>query len=181
MGINIKLWSRRAHRWISISIAVPLILIICTGILLLLKKQISWVQPPTQVGAASSPSLAFDEILEIARRVTNAQIHDWEDIDRLDVRPEKGIVKVRGKNRWEIQLDSATGEVLHVAFRRSDLIESIHDGSWFHENAKLAIFLPTALLFLTLWFTGIYLFWLPYQVRLARRKRVRQTTSAGRG
>jgi len=180
MDINIKLWSRRAHRWISISIAVPLLVILCTGTLLLLKKQFSWVQPPTQLGSTKLPSLTFEEILDGARGVTKANIQDWTDIDRLDVRPEKGIVKVRGKNRWEIQLDSSTGEVLHVAFRRSDLIESIHDGSWFHRNAKLAVFLPTALLFLALWFTGIYLFWLPFQVRIARRKRLRQATTAAK-
>ena len=171
MKINIKMWSRRAHRWISILIAAPLLIIVCTGVLLLVKKQVAWVQPPTQPGSAVEPSLTFDEILATASGVTEAQIQEWSDIDRLDVRPQKGIVKVRSKNRWEIQIDTHTGEVLQVAFRRSDLIESIHDGSWFHENAKLAVFLPTAVLLLFLWISGIYLFWLPYQVKISRRSR----------
>ena len=175
MDINIKLLSRRCHRWISVAIAVPLLIVLSTGILLLLKKQIHWVQPPTQLGSRNPPSLTFDRVLERAKSVTKAQIRSWSDIDRLDVRPEKGIIKVRGKNRWEIQLDSTTGDILQVAYRRSDLIESIHDGSWFHENAKLAVFLSTALLFLFLWFTGIYLFWLPFQVKLARKRRLRQS------
>ena len=146
----------------------------------MLKKQIRWIQPPTQSGISSSPTISFERILEIAKTETQTQIQDWSDIDRLDVRPEKGVVKVRGKNRWEIQIDISTGEVLQVAFRRSDLIESIHDGSWFHNKAKLAVFLPTALLLLALWFTGIYLFWLPFQVRLARRRRLRQSKNAVR-
>ncbi len=177
IDLNIKLWSRRSHRWISILIAVPLMVILCTGILLLLKKQVPWVQPPTQTGSGESPTLSFQQILQSASAVTEAEIRDWKDIDRLDVRPSKGIVKVRSKNRWEIQLDSATGAVLQVAPRRSDLIESIHDGSWFHEHAKLFVFLPTALLFLLLWLTGIYLFWLPYRVRSERRKRVKHAES----
>ena len=171
MSINIKMWSRKAPRWISILIAAPLLVVICTGILLLVKKQVGWIQPTTQPGSADSPSITFDQILETASGVTQAQIQDWSDIDRLDVRPQKGIVKVRSKNRWEIQIDTHSGDVLQVAFRRSDLIESIHDGSWFHENAKLAIFLPTAVLVLFLWVSGIYLFWLPHQVRISRRHR----------
>ena len=52
-----------------------------------------------------------------------------------------------------------------MAYRRSDLIESLHDGSWFHDRAKLWVFLPTAAVVLMLWGTGIYLFFLPLAVR----------------
>ena len=79
----------------------------------------------------------------------------WEDIDRLDVRPGKGIIKVRGKNHWEVQLNAQTGEVLQVAYRRTDTIEAIHDGSWFFEGAKLWLFLPAAILLFVLWVTGL--------------------------
>ena len=102
-----------------------------------------------------------------------AQIDSWDDIDRLDVRPDKGIVKVRARNRWEIQIDASSGEVCQVSYRRSDLIETIHDGSFFHPLAKLGIFLPAALVLFILWATGIYLFVLPY---LSRRKRNAQVS-----
>ena len=98
-----------------------------------------------------------------------AGIASWSDIERLDVRPSKGIVKVRAVSNWEVQIDTATGEVLQVAYRRSDLIESIHDGSWFHERAKLFVFLPAAVVLLGLWGSGVYLFLLPYLAK--RRKR----------
>jgi hypothetical protein len=68
-----------------------------------------------------------------------------------------------------VQVDLQTGEVLQVAYRRSDLIESLHDGSWFHDRAKLWVFLPVAVVVLGLWGTGIYLFFLPYAVRRSRR------------
>jgi hypothetical protein len=42
---------------------------------------------------------------------------------------------------------------------------SIHDGSWFHESAKLWLFLPVGCTLLLLWLTGIYLFFLPIFVR----------------
>ena len=109
------------------------------------------------------PSLSFDQILDTAKNAKNVTIKDWSDIDRLDVRPEKGIVKVRTKNRWELQIDTNTGQVLQEAYRRSDLIETLHDGSWFNSSIKYLIFLPSGIVLLVLWLTGIYLVLLPYQ------------------
>jgi hypothetical protein len=40
--------------------------------------------------------------------------------------PRKEIAKVRAKIIWEIQIDHQSGEVLHVAYRRSDIIEYMH-------------------------------------------------------
>ena len=52
------------------------------------------------------------------------------EIDRIDIRPEKGIVKFTFKsNFYEVQLDGATGALLQIDLRRSDVIEKIHDGS----------------------------------------------------
>ncbi len=160
--------NRIVHRWGSILIALPALCVLLTGIVLQLKKQSYWIQPGTQTGAERVPMLSFAEILDIAKSAPEAEIQSWDDIDRLDVRPGKGILKVRAKNRWEVQMDTATGDILQVAFRRSDLIESLHDGSFFHEGVKLGIFLPTALVLVVLWGTGVYLFFLP---QLAKRKK----------
>jgi len=89
----------------------------------------------------------------------------------LDVRPDKGIVKVRAVNRWEIQIDTETAEVLQVAYRRSELLESLHDGSWFHDSAKLWVFLPSGIVVTILWITGIYLFFVPYFAKRQNKKR----------
>jgi uncharacterized iron-regulated membrane protein len=150
--------NRKIHHWTSIIVALPLLLILCTGMLLLVKKQISWIQPETRRGQSDIPALEFSRVLDIARTVPEAEIKSWEDIDRLDVRPSKGIIKIRSKNNWEIQIDHTSGEILQTAFRRSDIIESIHDGSIFHSQAKPWLFLTCAMGFLLLWITGIYLF-----------------------
>jgi uncharacterized iron-regulated membrane protein len=164
-------WTRKLHRWGAILIAAPLLLVICTGLLLLLKKHLPWVQPPMQRGQSQAPAISFDQLLAQASTVPEAQISSWKDIDRLDVRPANGIVKVHAKNHWELQLDTATGEVLQVRYRRSDLIESLHDGSWFHSSAKLWVFLPSGVVLLALWGTGVYLWWLPVAGRRASRRR----------
>jgi hypothetical protein len=97
-------------------------------------------------------------------------VQSWKDITRIDIRPAKGVMKVLAKNNWEVQLDSATGQVLQVAYRRSDLIESFHDGSWFGDWAKLGVFLPAALILLVLWITGLVLFFQPYWVKWNRTR-----------
>lgn len=162
--------NRKVHYWIAFVSALPVLVIICTGILLQLKKDVDWVQPPEQRRSSREPTVSFDVILESCRTVPEAEIESWKDVNRVDVRPSKGIIKVRAKNSYEVQLDQQTGEVLQVAYRRSDTIEAIHDGSWFHDVAKLWVFLPAAVILLVLWITGMYLFVLPYWVRFRRRR-----------
>lgn len=163
--------SRKYHRVGAIVIAVPLLVVLGSGLLLQLKKQSDWIQPPTRKGKGGAPTLSFDAILAAARTVPQAEIASWDDVDRLDVRPGKGVVKVRAKNRWEIQVDSRDGRVLQSAYRRSDLIESLHDGSFFGGDVmKLGVFLPSALVLLLLWGTGLHLFFLPGINRRRARK-----------
>jgi hypothetical protein len=162
--------SRVWHRWGAIIALLPISIIIVSGIVLQLKKVSPYIQPPTHRGAGTELAIGFDRILEVARTVPEAEIESWEDVDRLDVRPSKGVVKVRCKNGYEVQIDTETAEILQVAVRRSDLIESIHDGSYFNEHFKLWVFLPAGIVLATLLITGLHLFLLPY---IARRRRAR--------
>jgi uncharacterized iron-regulated membrane protein len=168
---------RRLHRWATVLVVVPFLVVLVTGLLLQVKKEVAWIQPPTQRGSGAVPTLPFEAILAAAATAKEAGIAGWDDVDRLDVRPGKGVVKVRATNGYEVQLDAQTGAVLHVAKRRSDVIEALHDGSWFHDAAKLWIFLPSAVLVFGLWGTGVYLFGLPY---LARRRKRRRRAADGR-
>lgn len=163
-------WTRKLHRMGAIVIALPLIVIIVTGLLLDFKKQAAWIQPPTQRGSATELSLPWPQVLSAVKAIPEAQVNDWNDIDRIDARPGKGVLKVRCASGWEVQLDGASGAVLSSQKRRSDLIEELHDGSWFHGKVKWFIFLPTALLLAILWATGLYLWWLPMRVRRNRRR-----------
>ncbi len=162
--------NRKIHHWGSIVVAVPIVIVLVTGVLLLLKKEFTWIQPPTVKGEQKGLALEFDQILAVARTVPEAGIETWADVDRLDVRPGKGMLKVRAENSWEIQVDANTGAVLQVAYRRSDLIESIHDGSFFNDYAKLWVFLPSAIVLIGLWITGMVLFLHPYLARSNKRK-----------
>ena len=168
---NWSKWSRKTHYWGSFIIILPVLLIIMSGVLLQLKKEVHWIQPPTKKGQEqNNPIISFDDILSSVKTIDEVNIKSWSDIDRLDVRIDKGIVKVRGKNRWEVQIDTQTKKVLQVAYRRSDLIEQLHDGSWFNEKVKLYIFLPSGIILFVLWLTGIYMFIYPYLKKWNRNK-----------
>lgn len=162
--------TRRIHRWGAIAIGLPLMLVIGSGLLLQVKKQFPWVQPAEQRTAVPTPGVPWDVVLAAAKAMPQAGVTGWEDIDRVDVRPGKGILKVITHSRWEAQLALADGAVLQVAYRRSDLIEQLHDGSFFGDAAKLWIFLPSGIVLFALWATGLYLWVLPW---LTKRKRAR--------
>jgi uncharacterized iron-regulated membrane protein len=161
--------NRKLHRIGALVAALPLLVILVSGAVLQLKKDLTWIQPATIRGKGVEPAIPFDRILEVAASVPEAEVASWEDIDRLDVRPDRGVVKVRSKTRWEVQIDTNTAEILQVAYRRSDLIESLHDGSFFHDKVKLWVFLPAGLILIGLWVTGVYLWLLPHLVRRRRR------------
>ncbi len=92
-----KILNRKVHRWAAVVTALPVLIVILSGVILQMKKELDWVQPPTRNGAGKDLTLSFDQILNIATTVPDAGIKEWQDIDRLDVRPGKGVVKVRAK------------------------------------------------------------------------------------
>ena len=162
--------NRKVHYWLSVFVALPLAVMIVTGILLQLKKQLPFVQPPERRGGATVPVISFDDVLRITASVPEARVKTWDDINRLDVRPSRGMLKVWAKSNYEIQIDTATGQVLQVAYRRSDLIEALHDGSWFSDPVKYGLFLTTGIALFVLWLTGLYLFIRPYWTAWRRRR-----------
>ncbi|MEM9178320.1 MAG: PepSY-associated TM helix domain-containing protein [Pseudomonadota bacterium] len=173
MKLNLKRLLRQIHYWLSLAVAVPAVIIFCAGIFLMLKKEVAWIQPPTASGIVSDQiaEISFEDMVVAARAHPEAQIQDWTDIDRIDLRVGKGIAKLRAKSGWEVQVDTNSGDVLSVAYRRSDLIEQIHDGSFFSDAVKLYIFLPTGILLILMWGTGLYLFLLP-KLRPKRKRKV---------
>lgn len=165
---------RKGHRWGALLVSLPLLLVIVTGLLLQLKKDWSWVQPPTQRGTGKVPLISFEQILAAAvtdPKAAPAGITGWSDIDRIDVQPGRGMAKLQAKNRWEVQVDLADGAVLQCEYRRSDLIESLHDGSWFDDTTKLYVFLPAGIVLFGLWCTGMYLFFMPLWVKWRRGRK----------
>lgn len=162
--------NRKIHYWATPIFAIPLLVIIASGLLLQVKKQWSFVQPPEQRGAASEPKIELSGILSSLQSADNLNVKDWGDVDRIDLRPKKGLAKVLLKTGYEVQVDLADGRILQIAYRRSDLIEALHDGSFFGGDfVKLGLFLPTALGLLLMWGTGLWMFWVPFSVKWKKK------------
>jgi hypothetical protein len=167
--VSFNVLNRKIHYWASFIAAIPLLIIIGSGLLLQAKKQWTWVQPAEIRGTGTVPAIDFPGILEAVRTVREMQVQSWDDVNRLDVRPDRGLVKVWLRNGYEVQVDLGTGRVLQTAYRRSDLIETIHDGSFFAGDwTKLGLFLPAGITLFLLWLGGIWMWWVPF---IAKRRR----------
>ena len=151
-----SIWNRKIHRWVAMIIALPMLLVIITGIFLQLRKPIDWIQPPTAKGSQKyQPTVALEQVLTEVKTVGPMQVNDWSDIQLLDMRPKKGIIKVRNHSNLETQVDAATGEVLQTAQRRNDFVVKMHEFSTW--NARLWLGVPVKLGFLVIFLTGLYL------------------------
>lgn len=169
--------NRKVHYWASAIIALPALILLASGLLLQTKKHWSWVQPVEHRGTGTAPVLDFHQLFASVRTDPSLGVQTWDDVNRIDVRPGRGIAKVWLHSGYEVQVDLGTGRILHTAYRRSDLIEAIHDGSFFAGDwTKLGLFLPTGVALLLLWGSGLWMWWVTFAGK--RRVRARQHTRA---
>lgn len=128
---------RKIHRWTGALLFLFFFLLAATGLLLGWKKHSGGlILAKTYKGKSANPQdwLPLHVLQAKADEVARAQIApDFPlELDRMDVRPDKGVVKfVYLKNYWGVQLDCTTGELLHLERRRADFIENLHDFSYF--------------------------------------------------
>lgn len=164
---------KKLHSWLAIMMAVPLLLIITTGLLLHASPFVKTLQPPTLKGRQAVLKISFAEAISIAAAIPETEIRDGHDVAQIDARPAAGVIRVRAKNFWEVQLDGSTGEVLSSARRWKSILMTLHDGSWFGSIIEYGVVFPAGITLFILWVTGIGLFVLP---RLIINKRKRTST-----
>ncbi|MFV8356258.1 PepSY domain-containing protein [Flavobacterium sp. XS1P32] len=97
------------------------------------------------------------------------------ELERIEIKKDKGMVKfIFAENFWGIQLDGATGQLLHIERRRSDFIENVHDGSilddYFKTGNGLIKLVYTTVMGLALLIFTITGFWLWYGPKRMKRK-----------
>src|SRR5688572_9848356 len=88
---------RSLHRYIGVGISAFILITSVTGVFLGWKKNSDTLQPPTMEGA--SPDMqqwkSFAEISKAALLGMDSTGNPGNEIDRMDVRPDKGIIKVQ--------------------------------------------------------------------------------------
>lgn len=167
------------HLWVGVGTAVLILGISLSGILLNHKKPLGLMprvahEPGGPFAAALSLNELADRALAAAPREARAEGQpgnppDLSLIDRMDVRPEDGFVKVRlgDKANTEVILDLSSGEVLEVGRRKDVFLEKLHSGEIFGASFVILSDLAAGGLLLTL-VTGYWL-WLAPRARRKRR------------
>lgn len=165
--------TRKIHKWMGLFLALFLLISAITGITLAWKKNIATLQPPTVKGVSTDLSTwkPMAELHDLALVEIKNHLPKGEtaEIDRIDARPSKGMVKVLfNKGWWEVQLDATTGKTLSVGRRHADWIEHLHDGSIVNQLFKL-VSMNTLGIGLIISVLGG--FWLWFAPRKLRRER----------
>lgn len=122
------------HLWAGVILTIALLAISITGILLNHKRGLGLM--PEVEHTPSAPFTGALPLSQLADTAMRALPHTARDpdaerqVDRMDVRPRDGIVKVRMRDSasTEVTLDLATGRVLHVGRRGDVFLEKLHSG-----------------------------------------------------
>jgi len=131
-------WMFHGHLWLGIATTVVVLILSITGILLNHKRPLGLM--PDVPNTASG---AFEDALPMAELARLAAVAAPEagaaGIDRMDVRPGDGLIKVRFDDAvvTEVTLDINSGAVLHVGERNDVFLEKLHSGEIFGDNGIL--------------------------------------------
>lgn len=159
---------RTWHRFFGTGLGLFMLITASTGILLGWKKNVNMLQPPEHKGTSTNLGawVSLDEIVNSASHAVDSVVGHSMEVDKLDVRPSKGIIKVLfNEGYWEVQVDGATGKSLSVMQRHSDWIEHIHDGSIIGDVFKITYTNLLGWGLLTLAISGFWLWYGPKVVR----------------
>jgi hypothetical protein len=168
-------WAFYTHLWLGVVATVALISVSVTGVLLNHKRGLGLMPEVDNAGSALRASLPLDSLAIAALQAVPAEARGtWQTgapvdpsvIDRMDVRPRDGFVKVRFRDpsNTEATVDLATGRVLHVGARNDVFLEKLHSGEIFGDGFVLLSDGAAVLLIVTL-ITGYWLWLAPRIVR----------------
>ncbi|TLF46753.1 PepSY domain-containing protein [Maribacter aurantiacus] len=170
---------RKIHRTTGALLFFFFLFISITGLLLGWKKNSNGlILAKTEKGTSTELTdwLPLETLKQNAQKIFRDSISTElsPEIDRIDVRPDKGILKFKFvDNYYGIQLDGATGNLLKIERRRSDFIEQVHDGSILDRylgtsDGQIKLFYTTVMGLALLVFT-ITGFWLWYGPKRMKR------------
>jgi uncharacterized iron-regulated membrane protein len=172
-------WSRVAfylHLWLGLVGTLALLSISITGVLLNHKRGLG-LMPDVghETDAPLRASLSLDSLALAALSAVPPEARggwtpgspvDPARIDRMDVRPRDGFVKVRFRDRanTEATVDLSTGRVLHTGERNDVFLEKLHSGEIFGDGFILLSDAGALILVITL-VTGYWLWLAPRLIR----------------
>ena len=128
------------HLWVGAVVTLLTLLLAVTGIALNHKRGLGLMPDPDRPGAlALAEALPLATLEDRARQALAGQevaAAGSVPVDRMDVRPGHGLIKVRfdDPDVSEVTLALADGRVLHVGRRRDVFMEKLHSGEIFGDG-----------------------------------------------
>lgn len=153
-------WMFYSHLWLGIVFTGILLVVCVTGVLLNHKRPLGLMPDvPNQPAGAFAQALPLAELARRAEVAVGAPVAA-AGIDRMDVRPGDGLVKVRFDDRavHEVTVDVVSGRVLHVGERNDVFLEKLHSGEIFGDGWVLLT--DAAAIALTVLLISGYWLWL---------------------
>ena len=160
------------HLWLGVIGTVALLSISVTGILLNHKRALKLMPDvPHEPSAPFAASLSLERLAQAALEAAPPHARgSWRSgdpvdlalVDRMDVRPRDGFVKVRLRDKasMEMTVDLVSARVLHTGRRGDVFLEKLHSGEAFGSKGILLSDLAAVALVLTL-ITGYWLWLVP--------------------
>jgi hypothetical protein len=155
-------WTFYTHLWVGLLTTGVILLVSITGILLNHKRALGLMPDvPHEATGAFEAALPLAELARRAEAAVGPAVAAT-GIDRMDVRPGDGLIKVRFDDRTvqEVTLDINTGRVLHVGERNDVFLEKLHSGEIFGDGWVLLTDLAAVALALLL-LSGYWLWLYP--------------------
>lgn len=168
---------RKVHRITGATLFIFFFIIAGTGLLLGWKKNSGDILgSKTYVGTTTELKdwLPLNQLQSIANSHLKQALPDTKELelDRIDIRQDKGVAKFIFDDYYGIQIDGATGALLHVDRRRADFVENVHDASlldnYLNTGGYIKLFYATIMSLALLLFT-VTGFWLWYGPKRMRR------------
>jgi len=158
-----------AHLWLGVVFTAALFVIALTGIALNHKRGLGLMpdvsHAPTAPFEGALTLARLAEIGLVAAAAPGTDPGTLANVDRMDVRPRDGYVKVRLRDpaTTEVTVDLVDGRVLHVGSRGDSFLEKVHSGEIFGKRWVLVSDAAAVALVITL-VTGYWL-WIAPRIR----------------
>ena len=161
------------HLWLGVLSTVALIAISITGILLNHKRGLGLMPDvPHEPTGTFASAIPLERMAYAALEAAPANARSgWSPgdsvdvglIDRMDVRPRDGFVKVRLRDKasMEMTVDINTGQVVHVGRRGDVYLEKLHTGEIFGGQPFVILSDIAAIALVLTLITGYWLWLVP--------------------
>lgn len=168
------------HLWLGVLSTVALIAIAITGILLNHKRGLGLMPDvPHEPTGTFASAIPLERMAHAALEAAPVNARSgWSPgdavdvglIDRMDVRPRDGYVKVRLRDKasMEMTVDINTGQVVHVGRRGDVFLEKLHTGEIFGGQPFVILSDIAAIALVLTLITGYWLWLVPKISRGAR-------------